>query len=320
MSLQHALIDILADGQFHSGNELGEKLNVTRSAVWKALQLLREFDVDIHAVHGRGYRLAAPLELLDNQRIQPALNQQTQSHLQSLDILFDVDSTNAWLLSLPHRHAVVCLAERQHAGRGRRGRDWLAPFASNLTMSMGWRFELDITALSSFSLVCGVAVVRALARFGVTDLGLKWPNDIMCQDKKLGGILIEMRGESGGPCELVIGVGLNIKIPAEQAKAITQPWIDLQHCDAISRNLLAAALIDELMNACLACSQNESEAYLVQWRQLNIHHQQAVTVHMMDGREVSGHFADIDESGALLLTEKGQQQRFTCGEVSLRSG
>ncbi len=320
MSLQHALIDILADGQFHSGNELGERLNVSRSAVWKALQHLRDFDVDIHAVHGRGYRLAEPLELLDSERIHSALNQQTQAQLQSLDILFDVDSTNAWLLKAPQRHAVVCLAERQHAGRGRRGRDWLAPFATNLTLSLGWRFELDITALSSFSLICGVAVVRALEGFGVSGLGLKWPNDIMCQNKKLGGILIEMRGESGGPCELVIGVGLNMRVSADQAATITQPWIDLQHCDSISRNRLAAALIDELVQACMACSEGKLDAYLTQWRQLNIHQQLPVTLHLMDGREVSGHFADIDESGALLLSENGQQQRFTCGEVSLRSG
>lgn len=320
MSLQHALIDILADGQFHSGNDLGDRLNVSRSAVWKALQHLREFDIDIHAVHGRGYRLAEPLELLDNQRIHSELSQQTQTHLQSLDILFDVDSTNAWLLKAQQRHAVICLAERQHAGRGRRGRDWLAPFATNLTMSMGWRFELDITAMSSFSLICGVAAVRALERFGVTELGLKWPNDIMCQNKKLGGILIEMRGESGGPCELVIGVGLNLKLSAEQANAITQPWIDLQHCDSISRNSLAAALIDELVQACLACSQSALDTYLSQWRGLNVHHQLPVTLNMMDGSQVSGHFADIDESGALLLSEKGQRRRFTCGEVSLRSG
>jgi len=320
MSLQHALIDILADGQFHSGNALGEKLNVTRSAVWKALKQLRDLDIDIHAVHGRGYRLAEPLELLDNQQIHSALSQQTQAHLQSLDILFDVDSTNVWLLKAQQRHAVVCLAERQHAGRGRRGRDWLAPFATNLTLSMGWRFELDITAMSSFSLICGVAVVRALERFGVTELGLKWPNDIMCQNKKLGGILIEMRGESGGPSELVIGVGLNLKVPLEQAQTITQPWIDLQHCNSISRNQLAAALIDELFHACVACSKAELNAYLTQWRVLNIHHQLPVTLHMMDGSEVSGYFADIDESGALLLSENGQQQRFTCGEVSLRSG
>ena len=320
MSLQHALIDILADGQFHSGNELGEQLNVSRSAVWKALQQLGEFDVDIHAVHGRGYRLAEPLELLDNQRIHAELSEQTRTNLQSLDILFDVDSTNAWLLKAQQRHAVVCLAERQHAGRGRRGRDWLAPFATNLTLSLGWRFDLDITALSSFSLICGVAVVRALQRFGVTELGLKWPNDIICQNKKLGGILIEMRGESGGPCELVIGVGLNLRVSTEQAASITQPWIDLQHCESISRNRLAAALIDELLEACIACSQGQFEDYLSQWRVLNIHHQLPVTLHLMDGRQISGYFADIDESGALLLSEKGQQQRFTCGEVSLRSG
>jgi len=320
MSLQHALINILADGQFHSGNELGQKLDVSRSAVWKALQQLRSFDVDIHAVHGRGYRLADPLELLDSQRIQSALSEQTRRYLQSLDILFDVDSTNAWLLKSPHRHAVVCLAERQHAGRGRRGRDWLSPFAANLAMSMGWRFELDITAMSNFSLICGVAVVRALRKFGITDLGLKWPNDVICQGKKLGGILIEMRGESGGPCELVIGLGLNIRMSASSANEISQPWIDLQHYPSVSRNLLAAAIIDELIQACLATGTDEIEAYLDEWRQLNIYHQQQVTIQMMDGSSVIGIFSDIDESGALLLNCEQQLHRYTCGEVSLRSG
>ena len=319
MSLQHALIDILADGKFHSGNELGEKLNVSRSAVWKALQQLRGFEVDIHAVHGRGYRLAEPLELLDSHTIQPALNSQTHNHLQSLDILFDVDSTNAWLLKAQHKHAVVCLAERQHAGRGRRGRDWVSPFAANLTMSLGWRFELDITAMSSFSLICGVAVVRALQKFGVSELGLKWPNDIICQGKKLGGILIEMRGESGGPCELVVGIGLNVRMPSSMV-SIDQPWIDLQHAESISRNLLAASMIDELIHACIACSNGQFGDYLKEWRELNIYSNKSVTIHMMDGSIVSGNFSDIDESGALLLQTSDELQRFTCGEVSLRSG
>jgi len=322
MSLQHALIDILADGQFHSGNELGKKLNVSRSAVWKALQQLRGFDVDIHAVHGRGYRLAEPLELLESTVIQPALNSQTQHHLQSLDILFDVDSTNAWLLKAQNKHAVVCLAERQHAGRGRRGRDWVSPFAANLTMSMGWRFELDITAMSSFSLICGVAVVRALKQFDIAELSLKWPNDILCQGKKLGGILIEMRGESGGPCDLVIGLGLNVKMPTTVTDSIDQPWIDLRHHDdnAVSRNLLAVALIDELIQACIACAEGQFHDYLGQWRQLNAFNKQPVTIQMMDGRQVSGIFSDIDESGALLLESAEGLQRFTCGEVSLRNG
>lgn len=320
MSLQHALIHILADGQFHSGNELGKKLNVSRSAVWKALQKLRDIDIDIHAVHGRGYRLAEPLELLDNQEILAALTPQSQSQLQSLDILFDVASTNSWLLARQQRHAIVCLAEHQYAGRGRRGRQWLAPFASNLTMSLGWQFNLDITALSSFSLVCGVAIVRALQHFGVDELGLKWPNDVICQNKKLGGILIEMRGESGGPSELVIGVGLNIRLSGEQAKAISQPWIDLQHCETVSRNVLAAALIDALIEACLACEAGQQAGYLSQWRDLNIHHQALVTLQMMDGSSVSGAFTDIDDSGALILLENGQLRRFTSGEVSLRSG
>jgi len=318
MSLQHALIAILADGEFHSGTALGQHLDVSRNAVWKALQHLQALDIDVHAVHGKGYRLAEPLELLDSQGIESLLSEQSRNSLHSLDVLFDVDSTNAWLLRQPRRHAVACLAERQHSGRGRRGRDWISPFAANLYLSMGWQFETSASSLGSMSLVVGVAIVRGLQALGIEGLSLKWPNDIYCQGRKLGGILIEMRGESGGPSELVIGVGINIHMPTSVEDSITQPWIDLRHCHGVSRNRVAASVIDALVDACLRCSEGESSQYLQEWERLNEFAGQTVVLHMPDGKTLEGRCTGIDENGALLLEHNGATQSFHCGEVSLR--
>jgi len=318
MSLQHALIAILADGEFHSGTTLGEQLDVSRSAVWKALQQLQELDVDVHAVHGKGYRLAEPLELLDSKRIESLLSAKTQSNLRSLNVLFDVDSTNAWLLRQPQRHAVACLAERQHSGRGRRGRDWISPFAANLYLSMGWQFDTSTSSLGSMSLVAGVVIVRRLQALGINELGLKWPNDIYCQGRKLGGILIEMRGESGGPSELVIGVGINIHMPGLVEDAISQPWIDLRHCRGISRNTIAANVIDALTEACLDGSRGDTEQYLKDWETMNVYAGQPVVVQMPDGKTIEGECKGIDSNGALLMHVNGEMRCFHCGEVSLR--
>ena len=318
MSLQHALIAILADGEFHSGTALGQQLDVSRNAVWKALQHLQGLDIDVHAVHGKGYRLTEPLELLDSQRIESLLSEQSRNSLLSMDVLFDVDSTNAWLLRQSRRHAVVCLAERQHSGRGRRGRDWISPFAANLYLSMGWKFEISASSLGSMSLVIGVAIVRGLQALGIEGLSLKWPNDIYCQGRKLGGILIEMRGESGGPSELVIGVGINIHMPRSVDESISQPWIDLRHCHGVSRNRVAASVIDAVVEACQRSSEGDTRQYLDEWESLNEFAGASVAVHMPDGNIIEGRCTGIDENGALLLEHQGEIQHFHCGEVSLR--
>jgi len=293
-------------------------LDVSRSAVWKALQQLQELDIDVHAVQGKGYRLAEPLELLDSQRIESLLSEKTRGSLRSLDVLFDVDSTNAWLLRQAQRHAVACLAERQHSGRGRRGRDWISPFAANLYLSLGWQFETSTNSLGSMSLVAGVAILRRLQALGIKDLGLKWPNDIYCQGRKLGGILIEMRGESGGPSELVIGVGINIHMPGHVEDEISQPWIDLRHCCGLSRNTIAASVIDALIEACLDGSRGDTEQYLQDWASMNVHAGQAVIVQMPDGKVIEGDCKGIDSNGALLLQVGDEIRNFHCGEVSLR--
>lgn len=318
MSLFSPLLEKLADGHFHSGEDLGQQLGVSRSAIWKTLKQFEMLGLDIHAVQGKGYRLATALDLLSEEKILAEL---TVCEVPlALNVIQELDSTNAWLMQQDDWHGAVCLAEYQHAGRGRRGRQWISPFAANLYLSMGWHFSLDAASLAGLSLASGVAIMRALDTLGIKGAGLKWPNDIVHGSRKLGGILIEMRGEAGGPSHVVIGVGLNVDMPGIAAEQVDQPWSDLQQCAEakVSRNALAAAVLSELIQVCQACDQGAITAYLEEWQDYDIHAGQQVDLLLPDGRRITGTSRGIDSQGALLLEQAGKVQRFNCGEVSLR--
>ena len=320
MSLFAPLLKKLADGNFHSGEELGLQLGVSRSAIWKTLQQFEILNLDIHAVQGKGYRLVSPLELLDVNNILAALPVAIRDVPLALNVETELDSTNAWLMKQDDWHGQVCLAEYQHAGRGRRGRKWVSPFAANLYLSLGWSFSLDAASLAGLSLASGVAVIRALERLGIQTAGLKWPNDIFHGEQKLGGILIEMRGQAGGPSQVVIGIGLNVKMPSSAAKQIDQPWSDLEQCaeKTVSRNALAAAVITELVQVCQACEQGAITTYLEAWQEHDIYAGKQVDLLLPDESRITGTSRGIDSQGALLLEQSGKVQRFNSGEVSLR--
>ncbi|NNG13964.1 MAG: bifunctional biotin--[acetyl-CoA-carboxylase] ligase/biotin operon repressor BirA [Gammaproteobacteria bacterium] len=320
MSLFTPLLEQLADGRFHSGEELGQQLGVSRSAIWKTLQQFETLGLDIHAVQGKGYRLANALDLLSAEKIRAVLPEVVREVPLALNVQLELDSTNAWLMQQADWHGVACLAEYQHAGRGRRGRQWVSPFAANLYLSLGWRFTLDAASLAGLSLAAGVAIMRALDALGIKGAGLKWPNDIVHGSRKLGGILIEMRGEAGGPSQVVIGVGLNVHMPDSAAEEVDQPWSDLQQCaeGKVSRNALAAAVLSELIQVCQACEQGTITAYLEDWQDYDVHAGKQVNLLLPDERRITGLSRGIDSQGALLLEQGGKVQRFSCGEVSLR--
>ncbi len=318
MSLFSPLLEQLADGRFHSGEDLGQQLGVSRSAIWKTLKQFETLGLDIHAVQGKGYRLATALDLLSQKKILANLT--ACDVALKLNVQQELDSTNAWLMQQDDWHGVVCLAEYQHAGRGRRGRQWVSPFAANLYLSMGWSFSLDAASLAGLSLASGVAIMRALESLGIKDAGLKWPNDIVHGPRKLGGILIEMRGEAGGPSHVVIGIGLNVNMPNSAAEEVDQPWSDLQQCAGakVSRNALAATVLSELVKACQACDQGAITAYLEEWQDYDVHAGKQVDLLLPDERRITGTSRGIDSQGALLLEQAGKVQRFNSGEVSLR--
>ncbi|MBW3567031.1 MAG: biotin--[acetyl-CoA-carboxylase] ligase, partial [Proteobacteria bacterium] len=268
------LLDLLADGQFHSGESLGASIGVSRGAVWKQIATLQALGLDVFRVPGRGYRLARPLERLDDSAIRDGLWPATRTRLAEL-VLFDTtDSTNTRLLARrdPPDAVVACVAEHQSAGRGRRGRAWVSPFGANLYLSLSWPFANLPPDFPALGLAAGVAARRALRDIGIDDIRLKWPNDLYSGNAKLGGILLEMRGEPPGACRVVAGIGINIDMPRDAATAIDQPWINLSGLvdGAVSRTALAAALLNRWIEAFAAFENEGFAGFMNEWRQADM--------------------------------------------------
>lgn len=320
MSLPYQILKILSDGRFHSGEDLARHARVTRAAVWKAIQALQEqFALDIHSVRGRGYCLATPIELLDRDAILGLLER--PSPVCGVETFLSIDSTNQYLMQKAQQLTPpwLVLAEHQRAGRGRRGRTWQSPLAGNLYLSLLWRFHQVSASFASLSLVVGTLVCQVLQSYGVAQLGLKWPNDVLCQGKKLCGILIEMRGETQGPSDVVIGIGLNLAMPESAGRQIDQPWIALQQVmpQLPSRNALVARLTEAMINALPQFETRGLLPFLQAWQALDAYRDAPVQLQLGD-RQIDGIAHGIDEQGALRVEHDGKLQRYYSGEISLR--
>lgn len=316
----NAVIRALGDGEFHSGEQLARQLQISRSAVWKHLRRFEAGGLEILSVPGRGYRLAAPLDWLDVAEIRAHLSPASRRQLATLTLLDQVDSTNTWLMAQARALPAVCLAERQTAGRGRRGRQWVSPFAANLYMSCGWRFDDLPPGFAALAMVAAVAAVRALSGLGVSGVAIKWPNDLLVAGKKLGGILVDMQGEPPGQVRAVVGIGINVRMPAAAAAHIDQPWTDLatQMSEHIPRrNVLAAALIEELLTALPRFAREGFAAFAADWRALDLVAGKTVQLHQQH-HTIHGTALGVDQDGALLLHTGGGTQRFVSGDLSLR--
>jgi BirA family biotin operon repressor/biotin-[acetyl-CoA-carboxylase] ligase len=319
------LLILLADGEVHSGEWLARELRQTRAAVWKGVERLRGIGIEVQAVARRGYRLVNPVELLEAQSIAAELAAECKPHLHRLELLFEVDSTNTRLLSAappPPSTADVCLSELQHAGRGRLGRRWIAPFGGSIAMSLGWTCSDVVRTLPALSLGVGVAVSRALARAGAEGISLKWPNDIWFRDRKLGGVLIELRAEAGGPAHVVIGVGINVSLPEAGRREIEASGTAVAAvADACkqppSRNLVAGAILDELLRMLAEYERLGFAAFRDAWTALDALKDRLAQV-VVGGTAILGIARGVDSDGALLLETGDRMQRFVSGEASLR--
>lgn len=322
MVQRFAVLRALADGQFHSGQDLAAALGVSRTAIWKQVSALGEFGLRAEAVRGRGYRLARAIELLDADLIRGRLQSATAAALSRVEVLAETDSTNRHLLRQLDSgaiHAAACLAEFQHSGRGRRGKDWISPFGSGLCLSLAWQFDRSIDSLAALSLAAGVGAIRAVERLGIAGVGLKWPNDLSFEDRKLAGILTEVSGEAGGLCTVVIGIGLNIALPPDAAAAIPQSVTDLQTLAGgpVSRNQAAVVLLDELTAVFSGFDASGLRRLIEEWRRYDVLRNRSVTVHL-PSQTVVGTGSGIDDSGALLVDCNGDMRRFIAGDVSVR--
>ena len=317
----------LGDGAFHSGEALAEAAGVTRSAVWKSIESLRELGVQIEAVTHRGYRLVRPSAALEATRIVAALDPALRASLRRLDIEWSLPSTNAALLDREPPPAGLCDAlfvEHQSAGRGRRGRRWFAPLGGGLCLSFGASFDPLPRDLSSLSLAIGVCTLRALAMHGAQGLKLKWPNDLVTDVGKAGGILIELRAESGGPAYVVIGVGLNLCLGEDDVAAVSATGtaaVDLRAVgvDPADRNAIASSVVGETLRGLSQFAQQGLAPFLAPWREADALRDRPVRV-VAGALERLGVARGIDAAGALLLEHAdGQCQAVVSGEVSVRA-
>lgn len=323
---REALVRLLADGREHSGETLARQLNISRAGVWKHVRTLAGLGLTVGSTPGRGYRLDRSLDLLDTDLLSLSLGAATGAPFRSVRVDFDIPSTNSALLAAgppPPGLMDVCVAEHQSSGRGRRGRNWLAPLASGVCLSVSWSFAGLPGQIAALSLVVGAATAMALESLGVPGVVLKWPNDLWIKDRKLGGILVEMRAEAAGPAFVVIGIGLNVDLPEAARTAIVQqgvPPIDLREVwsDAgRSRTLLAARIVSQLLSALRQFEDAGFEPFRSEWRRRDALIGRSVAVMHADGR-ILGTARGIADDGALLVATAAGVERLLSGDVSVR--
>lgn len=313
-----AIAEVLSDGEYHDGTTIGEQLNITRAAVWKAIKKLINYGIPIESTKGKGYAIEKPLLLLNKNRILENLN----SHSFKIDVFEELESTNDFLKNYIHeKQARVCIAETQTNGKGRLQRQWHSPFGRNLYFSILYPLQKDISELAGLSLVTGLSLCQTLAKlYSLNDtLKIKWPNDIIVDHKKLAGILIEIQAESHGTAQAIIGIGLNVNMQSQQSSPIDQPWTSLSEItgESIDRNILCTKLLETLLEQLNQFDKNGLAPFIQTWKYYDALRNQRI--HLKSGiNEYSGMANGIGPQGHLVLErDDGVLQHFAAGDTTL---
>lgn len=310
------LLSLLADGKYHSGQELAEHFSATRSAVWNCIKSLESAGIPLNTIRGRGYQIPHGIELLSADKIIELLPVEIKTEIAELTVLAEVDSTNDELLkSFPRESISICLAECQYKGRGRFGRRWQSPLAANIYCSMLWQFDRAVEAAAGLSIVIGIAIAQVLQKFTKEPVKLKWPNDIIVGDKKLGGILIELSGDANGPCHFIIGMGINVRMPTEFAH---QQATDLFQLTGrlVPRNELTSKIISNVIEILPKFSLYGLDYFQEAWRSLDAMHQKQIQLDVADKQYV-GVANGIDNQGNLILAMAEKTQHFNSGVATV---
>ncbi|HSH42203.1 MAG TPA: biotin--[acetyl-CoA-carboxylase] ligase [Arenicellales bacterium] len=321
---RNLLLRALAHRQFHTGTELGARVGLSRAAVHKHVRALVEQGVPTHSVPGRGYRLADGVSLLDAAAIRQCLSPEAGALDPRIEVLDEVDSTSAELARGNDAASAgmrVCLAEKQTAGRGRRGRTWVAEPYRDLMMSMAVSYRQWPAELPTLGLVTAMQVVDALSALGVPGLGVKWPNDVVHARGKVCGVLLDVTGEAHGACRVIIGIGINVSTGEDRTREIARQWTDLSALAGrtLDRNDIAGRCLDRLLPAYDRFPAAGFSPYRSAWTNHDRLCGRQVSVDCADGSTFQGEAAGVDESGRLVvLGADGARHCFTQGDVSVR--
>jgi BirA family biotin operon repressor/biotin-[acetyl-CoA-carboxylase] ligase len=314
----YELIQELSDGAIHSGEEIGRRFGVSRSAVWKVIRQIKKYGFRLDVIKGHGYQISGGVDLLDKQKILIDLGSQVDKII-SLELFQEIDSTNKYLLSelkLDENHGYqICLSESQINGRGRRGKSWISPYAQNLYLSMAFRLNGSGEALAGLSLMIGVSIYKVLSLFGV-DIKLKWPNDVLVDGKKLAGVLIELSGVVGEDWDVVAGIGLNVHMnESALTEEIDQDWVSLDDCcrKGVKRNELTAKLISQLIKDIENFRVFGFKEFKEIWSTLDVF--KGKKIRTIDGK-IKGIGCGIDDKGHLLIETSKGVESIASGEVS----
>ena len=318
------VLNHLEHTHYRSGQDLANLFGVTRATIHNCILRIIAMGISVERVRGKGYKLAKPLDLLDQAAIKAKLTRSVSNNLHQLEILQEVDSTNNYIArcEMPEvGHFSVVMAEMQTAGKGRRGRHWVSPYAENIYMSLLWPLQTSLSEVGALSPILSIAMLNALDALGVKDLGVKWPNDIYCQNKKLAGVLIECSGEVSGNSKMIIGIGVNVTMSQQENVDIDQDWTDVishtanQH---LTRSELAANLINHVVTALERFENTPTSNLLGEWEQWDVLKDKPVVLHAPN-ENICGIARGIDERGHLLLEVDGGVQQISAGDVSLRA-
>lgn len=311
------IVNILTDGQYHDGNSIGEKLNMSRTAVWKIIKRLKSYDIPIDSIKGKGYALLEPLILLELNKIKKKLiHDKVDIHL-----FENIDSTNNFLKNFKNNPAIkICIAEKQSNGKGRLSREWYSPFGKNIYLSCLYPFQKDISELAGLSLITSLAIIKTLKDSGIKHhLFVKWPNDIIYENKKISGSLIEIQAESNGMSYAVIGVGINVNMQNVGHNSITQPWTSMSKIfdKYVDRNEVVARLINHLINYLHQFNAKGFSLFMDEWMSADCLTNQIISVKNVYG-EMTGKVQGINEQGHLMLQlENGAMKTFSSGDTSI---
>jgi len=311
----------LADGDFCSGEQLGKDNSISRAAIGKHIKALQNLGVDIYSVTGKGYRLSHAIKLLDSGKISKAL----QLDNVAMQVNTVVGSTNDVIKQALLNNEIdttyngtTIFSEAQTAGRGRRGKQWISPLGSSIYFSTHWHFEQGMSATMGLSLVIGIAIVDALSTLGVSDLGLKWPNDIYYKGRKLAGILVELEGQGSDSCDVIIGAGINVKLPENATQDIGQPFTDIAEAGlTVDRNEIAGTVLRHVITLLKEFEQIGFSGFVERWHKYDCFLGHQVELHMGQ-RIIEGIANGVDAQGGILLTINDKQESYFGGEISLR--